>query len=396
MQPEYQRRSELWVVAGLGATLCVASPSWAYVGPGAGIVVVSSFLALAVAFVVALVLIVLGAFRWLFGLLRQGKGRPGAKANRVVILGFDGCDPDITERMMAEEKLPNLSALAETGTYRRLRTTCPPISPVAWSTFATGTNPGKHNIYDFLRPGAGGYAPELSSTAIQRQRRRLRIGRYAIPIGQTRVELAQQSKPFWETLGENGVFSAVMRVPITYPPKKFRGVCLAGMCVPDVLGTQGTFAYYTTSADDAREYESGIAVVFDQQAGRLKAEVTGPENPIVEGAGPMTVPFTLTVDEDADTAELEIGGARVTLEVNAHSDWVPLAFKAGPWYNVRGACRFCLLSTGPEVRLYQTPVNVDLRCTPLSGQWLRWVSAVKPGVCPAARAAVNGARKPRW
>ena len=65
-------------------------------------------------------------------------------------------DPELAERFISEGKLPNLAMLQEQGTFRKLRTTYPPISPVAWSTFMTGVNPGKHGIFDFsrLRPGA--------------------------------------------------------------------------------------------------------------------------------------------------------------------------------------------------------------------------------------------------
>ena len=51
---------------------------------------------------------------------------------------------------MKEGKLPNYQRLAEMGCYHRLATTYPSVSPVAWSSFSTGTPPPKHNIYDFL------------------------------------------------------------------------------------------------------------------------------------------------------------------------------------------------------------------------------------------------------
>ena len=259
-------------------------------------VFLSSFLALLLAFGLGLALVALGVFRLLFGLLRRRGRRPAAKTDRVVILGFDGLDPRIAERLMADGQLPNLKALADSGTYTRLRTTCPPMSPVAWSTFATGTNPGKHNIHDFLRRNLATYRPELSSTRIQGDRRVIRLGRYGIPVKSPGVEPLQKSKPFWEVLGENGIFSAVMRVPITYPPKRFRGLILAGMCAPDLLGTQGTFTYYTTSREEAGEFESGLSIVLEGDDGTFRTDIQGPANPIVEAAGRRasaeTLPFT--------------------------------------------------------------------------------------------------------
>jgi len=323
-------------------------------------VFLSSFLALFAAFLIGIGLIFLGLFRWLFGIFRRRRSQAGAQAERVVVIGFDGCDPRIVERLMAEGKLPSLSALAQTGTYRPLRTTTPPISPVAWSTFATGANPGKHSIYDFLRRNPNTYEPQLSSTRIRGESRYLRLGRYSIPVKQPSVEPLQKSKAFWEVLGENGIFSAVLRVPITYPPKPFKGVLLSGLCVPDLLGTQGTFALHTTDAGEAREYESGLAFVLERgKDGRLHGAIRGPENAIVSGGGPMTLPFALTPGKDGSSAKLEVSGQAVELREGQYSEWVPLVFSAGLWFKVRGICRFRLLSVSPELRLYQSPINID-------------------------------------
>jgi hypothetical protein len=76
-------------------------------------------------------------------------------AARTIVLGFDGLDPDLTEAWMAEGKLPHFAALAKTGHYQRLGTTVPPQSPVAWASFATGNNPGRHRIFDFLQRDPG-------------------------------------------------------------------------------------------------------------------------------------------------------------------------------------------------------------------------------------------------
>src|ERR1700752_1166711 len=70
--------------------------------------------------------------------------------NQVVVLGFDGSDPKLAAKWMAEGKLPNLKHLADTGTFRPLGTTNPPESPGAWASFATGLNPGETGIFDFL------------------------------------------------------------------------------------------------------------------------------------------------------------------------------------------------------------------------------------------------------
>src|SRR4030042_868425 len=86
---------------------------------------------------------------------------------RVVVLGFDGVDSDLLEKWMAAEDpenpgqslLPNLAALAHRGTYSPLVPTIPAQSPVSWSSFATGANPGKHGIFDFLLRDPHPYPP---------------------------------------------------------------------------------------------------------------------------------------------------------------------------------------------------------------------------------------------
>src|SRR5690349_20137946 len=81
---------------------------------------------------------------------------------RIVVLGFDGLDAGLTEKYMAEGKLPNLSELAKEGTYTPLRTTNPAESPVSWASFITGSNPGKHGIFDFLTRDPKTYLPDLA------------------------------------------------------------------------------------------------------------------------------------------------------------------------------------------------------------------------------------------
>ena len=77
--------------------------------------------------------------------------------------------------------MPNFSRLAATAAYRRLQTTYPALSPVAWSSFSTGTHPARHNIFDFLDRDRRTYLPLLSSTRIGKVERFFRLGKYLIP-----------------------------------------------------------------------------------------------------------------------------------------------------------------------------------------------------------------------
>ena len=106
---------------------------------------------------------------------------------RVVILGLDGLDHGLTEQMLEEGKLPHLAALRDQGCFKPLASTLPPISPVAWSSFQTGVNPGKHNIFDFLTPDLRTYQPKLSSVDIRPPRRSIRLGKYVLPLGKANM-----------------------------------------------------------------------------------------------------------------------------------------------------------------------------------------------------------------
>src|SRR3954447_12133163 len=82
----------------------------------------------------------------------------GAK-QRVIVVGFDGVDARYTEQWMNQGKLPNLARLRAEGTFRPLRPTVPAQTPVSWSTFSTGIDPGRTGIFDFLRRDPKTYLP---------------------------------------------------------------------------------------------------------------------------------------------------------------------------------------------------------------------------------------------
>src|SRR5437764_8426004 len=82
---------------------------------------------------------------------------------KVIVLGFDGVDARYTEQWMNEGKLPNLAKLRAQGTFRPLRPTLPAQTPVSWSTFSTGIDPGRTGIFDFLRRDPKNYMPVFAA-----------------------------------------------------------------------------------------------------------------------------------------------------------------------------------------------------------------------------------------
>src|SRR5262245_41533798 len=127
--------------------LFVPAQAHAYIGPGAGFALGGSFLAAFAAVFSAVLLLLTWPLRLLWRGLRALLGRrtrARSRVKRVVILGLDGLDHGLTAKLLAEDKLPHLARLRDQGCFKALGSTLPPISPVAWSSFQTGVNPGKH------------------------------------------------------------------------------------------------------------------------------------------------------------------------------------------------------------------------------------------------------------
>jgi predicted AlkP superfamily phosphohydrolase/phosphomutase len=330
----------------------------AYIGPGAGFAVGGSFLAVFAAVFSAFAMILSWPVRLLWRMLFRKRPPKPPRFRRVVVLGLDGLDYGLTQQFLDAGKLPHLAALRDTGCFLPLGSTLPPISPVAWSTFQTGVNPGKHNIFDFLTPDERTYEPKLSSVTVRPPRRAVRLGKYRFPLGKAEVRLLRKSRQFWSVLSEYGVFNSVIRVPITFPAEKLRGVQLSAMCVPDIRGTQGTFSLFTTRAIDKNAKYGGEVQVVVRQGDRIRGELIGPEHPLRKDRGPLMVPFTVAI-RGGGHAVLRINGAKYELQKDQYSEWITISYRVFPGMKVSGVCRFLLLGTEPDFELYATPVNID-------------------------------------
>ena len=338
--------------------LILTAQAHAYIGPGAGFAVMGSFLAVFSAVLAGMLAVFTWPIRYLIRAIRYRRAFARSRIKRCVVLGLDGMDPKLAEKYMDEGKLPNLDKLRKEGTFKPLATTIPSMSPVAWSSFQTGVNPGKHNIYDFLTRDKKTYLPKLSSVDIRGPRRIVKLGSLSLPIGKPDIRLLRKGKPFWVTLGENGIFSSILRVPITFPPEKFYGVSLSGMCVPDLRGSQGTFAVFTNRSPEDAEVTGGQYQQVQQDGHTFNTELIGPDDPFHADSKPLSCPFSVTV-RDSDTAVMKLNGQKIALTKDQYTDWISVDFKAGFGVKVRGICKFLLQSTEPDFQLYVTPINID-------------------------------------
>jgi predicted AlkP superfamily phosphohydrolase/phosphomutase len=339
-----------------GVLLVLAAPAHAYVGPGAGFVLAPLFLGL-----LAGLLAVLGVIALPFVLLWNllfGRRPPRGRAKRVVVVGIDGMDPVLTRRYMAKGLLPNLASLKADGHFGPLEISVPSISPSSWSSFQTGADASRHRIYDFITRDPCSCAPVLSSVRVEAPKRTLRIGKWRLPLGRPRVIGLRRSRAFWHALSDEAVPSTVLRVPITFPAEKFRGAMLSGMCVPDLKGTQGVFTFFTTG-EKTLSGEGGEVVRVRLDGDTVRGRLAGPRNALREGAGDLTIPFTVRIDRKARRARLVIGGETLDLAERELSPWVPLRFKAAPLVAVHAIARFVVTSLDPEFGLYVTPLMID-------------------------------------
>jgi predicted AlkP superfamily phosphohydrolase/phosphomutase len=341
--------------------LSIPASAMAYVGPGAGIAIGTTALALLASLVALVVGMLLWPLRFLYKIIRRRRPPKAAQVKRIVVVGLDGLDPVLAERFIAEGKLPNLARLADKGEFKRLHTTYPAMSPVAWSSFATGVNPAKHGIFDFLTRDTRTYAPDLSSAEIRPSKRSLKLGKWEIPLGAPQVKLLRKSKPFWEVLSRYDVPCSILRVPITFPPQKLSGTMLSAMCVPDLQGTQGSFTYYSSEEESDAKSIGGWHVPVKVVESTVQTKLLGPPNPMRPDGPRLECPFTVTLAQGDQPAKLRVGRRTFDLPLDGYTDWIDIAFPLGlPGMKLRGICRFRLMSCpAGAFRLYVSPINID-------------------------------------
>jgi predicted AlkP superfamily phosphohydrolase/phosphomutase len=330
---------------------------------------------------------------------------------KVIVLGFDGVDARYTEQWMNEGKLPNLARLRAQGTFRPLRPTIPAQTPVSWSTFSTGIDPGRTGIFDFLRRDPKTYLPVFAAFDETKEpfllgeknpfvaaaailvvlalialffRRTMRIvmiviavvasaGAFLattkyIPTTRPGVINRRQGIPFWEAAANAGRKARVVHVPVTFPAHDFpAGEMLSGLGVPDVSGRVGKPFFFTSELDFHRtgSNEFSIEVVqLEDNKGRISTKIQGPPNKLFGTPPYISIPMTITVADDRNSITIKESGQTVTLRPGEWSGWTDFVFPFNPLIKIHGISRFHLITSQPEVKLYLSPINFDPRNLP--------------------------------
>lgn len=339
--------------------LTLGLPLFCYVGPGAGFAFVGSFFFIFAAFFLAIFNFLTFPVRALLRFIKRARTLKKAKFKRVLLIGFDGMDYNLFNKFKKQgHKFPNFDKLAKEGTFSPLWSTEPPISPVAWSTFTTGVNPGKHNIFDFLTTDRATYMPKMAGSDIIPPRRSLTIGNWVIPLGSPKIELKRKSQSFWKIVSSKGIYASVLRMPFTFPPEKFYGSMLSGLGTPDLRGTQGSFSFYSDGPAENYDISEGVFESLRPLGGdRFSGMIKGPGHPFRKGNPPLEIPFSLILDRENKSVEIAVGKEKIKLGQNQLSSWIKLDFKAG-LIGVAGIAQWVLEDVAP-LKLYLSPINID-------------------------------------
>ena len=278
-------------------------------------------------------------------------GRPLVpRYKKVVVIGLDGLEPKLAEPWLAAGLLPNLARIEAMGGRSTVATTSPAQTPVAWSTFATGLNPGGHGIFDFIRRDPKTYLPDLALNRYEQKTAWL----------PPKAVNSRGGTPVWDRLAAAGIASTILRCPCTYPAALDKGKLLAGMGVPDLRGGLGTPTFYS-SDPDVKPRESENVVVLKLDANPIASHIIGPRNP--KDRSTLRIEMTLKLDRDAKTMTIQVGSSGkpsvLVVKLGEWSDWIRVKFKLGMLQSVHGMIRFHLVRLDDRVELYASPINFD-------------------------------------
>lgn len=296
-------------------------------------------------------------------------GKPISAANisnkniskNIIVLGIDGMDPNLLSRFIQKGEMPSFKKLMDTGYWSPLQTTTPPQSPVAWSSFISGTNPGGTGIFDFIHRDPKTFTPHLSTSRSYDSDKLLKLGDWQIPLKGGKVELLRRGPAFWTYLEEHGIPASLFKLPANFPviPSSTRQI--SGMGTPDLLGSYGTFTFFTDiDIKNAGKFTGGRVVKVDIRDHVIKTFLEGPPNSLRKNSPNSIIHFTLYRDPWEDVVKIDIQEHKIILRQGEWSEWLPIKFEMMPLFaSVGGMVRIFVQQVHPHLRLYMSPINID-------------------------------------
>ena len=261
-------------------------------------------------------------------------------SQKLLLIGIDAMSPLIVERLMKRGLLPNFAKL----NFSPLGTTTPPETPVAWSAAATGCNPGKFGIYDFIDRNPSTYLPKLCLTEEKPG------------LIKTEYKSAMKGTPFWRRLNQQGIETSVIRWPVTFPAAELKGRLMAGLGAVDLCGSLNSYRFYTDDRAELEKKGSEKVIVIDS-AQQVTTRIPGP---VVRKRGKLVpIDAALKVERHADRVRLTTAQSNVEIKQGEWSPFFRISFEVLPFHFMHGICNAFLCSASPTLRLYLSSVQID-------------------------------------
>jgi len=276
--------------------------------------------------------------------------------NKVVLIGFDGMDPNLLSRFMEDGELPNFNILKKRGDFFSLNTSNPPQSPVAWGSIATGSNPGRFGIFDFIERSPENYLPHLSILKTKSRAFGWLFG--------SSFQSPLMSEPFWETIARYNIPAIVIKWPNTFPPDGYSAKILAGLGVPDLKGTLGRYTFLTTEKVAVDNEDVKGDIIYLRYSSSVEASIPGPEFISIGGKKRSKKGMKIIIGDDRKGIAV-IDGVSYELKEKQWSQWISLKFNTGLFKRVNAITRFYPVQLKPSLKLYIAPLEIDPFCPSL-------------------------------
>ena len=288
---------------------------------------------------------------------------------RIVVLGIDGMDPDLLRETIElfPDRMRNFARLVEENGLHSLATSTPPQSPVAWSNFITGLDPGGHGVFDFIHRDPVTRAAIPSTVQVAEAKSLGLPGEWKIPLGGD-SPTNRSGESFWGTLARHGVPADIWRMPANFPVEPAEGLSFSGMLTPALDSAYGMYTVFSSDPPANPRNSAGSYVQVSEFDGVIHTSIVGPPNVFREGELPLRAPITIYLDRDNGAAAVDTELGVVVLRPGEWSDFLHVQFDPLPRLGmlltanitrVTGIVRFYLRSLGPTFELYASPVNID-------------------------------------
>jgi predicted AlkP superfamily phosphohydrolase/phosphomutase len=273
---------------------------------------------------------------------------------KTIIVGLDAFDPKRFEQLADQGKLPTLSKYMARGGYARFEVANPPQSEVSWTSIATGLNPGKHGLFDFVHRNPANYSLHVSLLPTERKM----LGVHFVP--------PHEAPTLFEYAVEQGYPATSLWWPATFPARLASPIrTLPGLGAPDILGRLGVGTFYSPdSALSGEDYKTNIALLKESGKGQYRGSLKGPMQKKGSQTQQASLDFQLEL-QDERMAQLKIGKENIQLVKGQWSPIFQVSFKIKFGISVHAITRAILNDHPSGLGLYFLPLQIH----PLHSPW---------------------------